>query len=105
MAQVLTVDLAYCSAASPLDTHHPRDSRDVSGFLVFISEAVPGLEALKVTAMRRDVALDVRRMPWRHLALACRRALSGVMPIRSQDQDKSCSRVVMIVGYSGPNIG
>ena len=72
MAQVITVDLAYCSAANPLDTHQPQDSGDISGFLVFISEAVPGLEALKVTAMRRDVALDVRRMPWRHLALACR---------------------------------
>ena len=82
------MDLAYCSAASPLATHQPRDGGDISGFLVFISEAVPGLEALKVTAMRRDVALDVRRMPWRHLALACRCALSSVMPISEQDEQE-----------------
>ena len=70
--QVITLDLAYCTAADPLTTHTPRDPEDITRFLAGISGMCPSLRALKVTAMRRAVAVDPTRMPLQHLALACR---------------------------------
>ena len=70
--QVMTVDLAYCTAADPLTTHTPRDPDDITRFLAGICGMCPGLRALKITAMRRAVSVDPARMPLQHLALACR---------------------------------
>lgn len=79
--QVITVDLAYCSAAEPLITHTPGEGADISRLLAFLCNTAPGLTALKVTAMRRDVTVDIRRMPSEHLTLACKQlTLRGGQP-------------------------
>ena len=70
--QVLTVDLAYHKAADPLNTHTPRDPDDITHFLAAISGMCPRLRALKVTAIRRAVSVDLAQMAVQHLALACK---------------------------------
>ncbi len=70
--QVVTLDLAYCPASAPLTNHKICNESDISGFLVLMSTVAPGLEVVKVTAMRRDVVVFADRMPSQHLSLACR---------------------------------
>ena len=66
------MDLAYCSVADPLSTYTAHSLHDITYFLNYIREMCPRLKALKVSAMRRDVMVNVACMPLQHLALACK---------------------------------
>ena len=88
------MELAYYTAADPLTTSTPRDPDDITRLLAGIGRLCPGLKALKVTAMRRAVAVDPAQMPLQHLALACRElTLAGATETPGHAVGRGCRSI------------